>query len=87
MPGAGLGGGGQVRRPRGGRQKTGSPGSRPTFHLQLLKDMAVVQNRFGIPFWGDWCTTHLRAYFSGDGDVHGYGNLTHSQMGVAQNSS
>ena len=39
------------------------------------------QSCFGIPFWGFRCTTHLRAYFSGDWDVHwGYGVLTHGHM-------
>ena len=33
-----------------------------------------------VPFLGR-CTTHFRAYFSGDWDVHwGYGILTHGQV-------
>ena len=39
-----------------------------------LMDVAVVVKTNGIPFWGG-CTTHFRAYFSWDWDVH-YGFLT-----------
>ena len=46
----------------------------------MKKQMAMVQNHFGIPFW-DRCSTHSSRHFSGDWDVDwGYGVLTHTQM-------
>ena len=43
------------------------------------QNMAMAQNRFGIPFW-DRCTTHFRTYCSGDWDVHWGWVLTHGQI-------
>ena len=50
-------------------------------------DMAVGQNRFGIPFWGR-CTTHCRTYFSGDWDVRDFDPWPYASgiMARAQNS-
>ena len=49
--------------------------------FDIFAELAVGQNRFGIPSWGFRCTTHFSTFFGGDWDVH-QGLLTHGNLGV-----